>query len=164
MSIILLIIKKIKKNLSYFFCKFLSFVSATFLNNSSNFFKYNQFEENKRIGLQLIILPLFNINQESILKINNLSERKVIAEMKEKYEAVNPFQVNNTNSIPPPNNINHFASSYNTIISYSVLPVIKKYYPNLSENQIDKKLINLSKTILKTSLKNEPLKTIKKFI
>ena len=68
------------------------------------------------------------------------------------------------NSIPPPSNINHYASSYNTIISYSVLPVIKKYYPNLSENQIDKKLINLSKTILKTSLKNEPLKTIKIYL
>ena len=165
LSIILLIIKKIKKSFILFFVSFLSFVSATFLNNSSNFFKYNQFEENKRIGLQLIILPLFNIDQESILKINNLSERKVIAEMKEKYEAVNPFsEVNNTNSIPPPSNINHFASSYNTIISYSVLPVIKKYYPNLSENQIDKKLINLSKTILKTSLKNEPLKTIKIYL
>ena len=127
LSIILLIIKKIKKSFILFVVSFLSFVSATFLNNSSNFFKYNQFEENKRIGLQLIILPLFNINQESILKINNLSERKVIAEMKEKYEFVNPFsEVNNTNSIPPPSNINHFASSYNTIISYSVLPVIKK--------------------------------------
>ena len=62
------------------------------LNNSSNFFKYNQFEENKRIGLQLIILLLFNIDQESILKINNLSERKVIAEMKEKYELLIHFQ------------------------------------------------------------------------
>ena len=84
--------------------------------------------------------------------------------MKEKYEFVNPFsEVNNTNSIPPPSNINHFASSYNTIISYSVLPVIKKL-SKFIRNQIDKKLINLSKTILKTSLKNEPLKTIKIYL
>jgi len=164
-SLILLILKKVKKSFILFFVSFLSLVFATFLNKSSNFFKHHQFEENKRIGLQLIILPLFNISQESILKINNLEQRKIIAEMKEKYDIINPFsKVNKENTIPPPSNINHFASSYNIIISYSVLPVINNYYPNLSENQRDEKLINLSKTILKTSFKNEPLKTVKIYL
>ena len=164
-SLILLILKKIKKSFILFVVSFLSLVFATFLNKSSNFFKHHQFEENKRIGLQLIILPLFNISQESILKINNLEERKIIAEMKEMYDIINPFSnVNKENNISPPSNINHFASSYNSIISYSVLPVINKYYPNLSENQRDEKLINLSKTILKTSLKNESLKTVKIYL
>ena len=164
-SLILLILKKTKKSFLLFFVSFLSLVIATFLNKSSNFFKHHQFEENKRIGLQLIILPLFNISQESILKINNLEQRKIIAEMNEKYDIINPFsKVNKEITIPPPSNINHFASSYNIIISYSVLPVIKNYYPNLSENQRDEKLINLSKTILKTSFKNEPLKTVKIYL
>tara|TARA_Y100000589_G_scaffold331617_1_gene385933 strand:- start:5149 stop:6408 length:1260 start_codon:yes stop_codon:yes gene_type:complete len=164
-SLILLILKETRKSFILFIVSFFSLVSATFLNKSSNFLKHHQFEENKRIGLQLIILPLFNISQESILKINNLEERKIIAEMKEKYNAINPFsEVNKANNISPPSNINHFASSYNLIISDSVLPVVEKYYPNLSENQRDEKLIYLSKTILETSLKNEPLKTIKIYL
>ena len=62
----------------------------------------------------------------------------------------------------PLRNINHYASSYNIIISYSILPVIKSFYPGLTQNQIDKELIKLTKTILKTIIKYEPIKTIKK--
>ena len=68
-AIILLIINQQKKSLILFTISILSFFSATLINKSYSFLKYNQFEENKRIGLQMLILPLFNISQESILKI-----------------------------------------------------------------------------------------------
>ena len=63
----------------------------------------------------------------------------------------------------PLRNINHYASSYNILISYSVLPVVKNFYPGLTQNQIDKELIKLTKTILKTIIKYETVKTIKSY-
>ena len=63
--------KKIKKSLILFTVSILSFLSANFLNKSYVFLKYDEFEENKRIGLQVIVLPLFNISENSISKIEN---------------------------------------------------------------------------------------------
>ncbi len=163
-AIILLIINNQKKSLILFTVSILSFFSATLINKSYSFLKYSQFEENKRIGLQILILPLFNISQESILRIENDEQRKIISAMKEKFNNIDPFsKKNKSNNIMPLRNINHYASSYNIIISYSILPVIKSFYPGLTQNQIDKELIKLTKTILKTIIKYEPIKTIKSY-
>ena len=84
--------------------------------------------------------------------------------MKEKFNNIDPFyKKNKSNNIMPLRNINHYASSYNIIISYSILPVIEKFYPGLTQNQVDKELIKLTKTILKTIIKYEPIKTIKSY-
>ena len=164
-SVILFIMDNKKKSLILFTISILSFFSATLINKSYYFFNFGQFEENKRIGLQMLILPLFNINQELILKIEDERQRKVITEMKEKFNDIDPFyKKNKVNSIMPLSKINHYASSYNIIISYSVLPVIKNHHPDLTQNKIDKELIKLSKTILKTSFKYEPIKTLKIYL
>ena len=84
--------------------------------------------------------------------------------MKEKFNNIDPFSQKNLSSdIMPLRKINHYASSYNIIISYSVLPVIKKFFPDLTQSQIDKELIKLAKTILKTSIKYETVKTLKSY-
>ncbi len=164
-SVILLIVNNKKKSLILFTISILSFFSATLINKSYYFLNYGQFEENKRIGLQMFILPLFNINQELILKIENEQERKIITEMKDRFNNIDPFyKKNKINSIMPLSKINHYASSYNIIITHSVLPVIKNHYPDLTQNQIDKELIKLSKTTLKTSIKYEPIKTLKIYL
>ena len=164
-SIILFLVSKQKKFLILFSVSILSFFSATLINKSYSFLKFNQFEENKRIGLQILILPLFNISKESILKIDNEEQREIIIEMKEKFNNIDPFyKKNQSNSILPLRKINHYASSYNIIISYSVSPVIRKYFPDLTQSQIDKELIKLTKTILKTSLKYETIKTLKGYL
>ena len=164
-SIILFLINQQKKSLILFSISILSFFSATLINKSYSFLKYNQFEENKRVGLQMLILPLFNISQESILKIENEEQRKIITEMKEKFNNIDPFsKKNRSNNIMPLMKINHYASSYNIIISYSVLPVVKKFFPDLTQSQIDKELIKLAKTILKTSIKYETVKTLKSYL
>ncbi len=164
-SLILLIINNQKKSLILFTVSILSFFSATLINKSYSFLKYNQFEENKRIGLQMLILPLFNISKESILKIENEKHLKIITEMKEKFNNIDPFSKRNkSNNILPLRKINHYASSYNILINYSVIPVIKKFYPDLTQNQIDKELIKLTKTILKTSIKYETVKTLKSYL
>ena len=163
-AIILLIINNQKKSLILFTVSILSFFSASLINKSYSFLKYSQFEENKRIGLQILILPLFNISKESILRIENDEQRKIISEMKETFNNIDPFyKKNKTNNIMPLRNINHYASSYNIIKSYSVLPVIEKFYPGLTQNQVDKELIRLTKTILKTMIKYETIKTIKSY-
>ena len=164
-SFILLFTRKPKKSLILFTVSILSFLSASFLNKSYVLLKHDKFEENKRVGLQLIVLPLFNISDESILKIENLKDRKIIAKMKKRYNNIDPFfNVDKKKNILPLRNINHFATSYNIIISYSILPVLKESFPDLTNSQRDEKLINLAKIILKTSMKYEPIKTIKIYL
>ena len=139
---------------SFFTVSILSLLSANFLNKSYVLLKYDQFEENKRIGLQLIVLPLFNISEESISKIENQKERKIITKMKESFNNIDPFfNLDKKKNILPLRNINHFATSYNIIISYSIHPVLKESFPDLTYSQRDEKLINLAKIILKTSMK-----------
>ena len=149
-SFFLLIIRNLKKSLILFTVSILSLLSANFLNKSYVLLKYDQFEENKRIGLQLIVLPLFNISEESISKIENQKERKIITKMKESFNNIDPFfNLDKKKNILPLRNINHFATSYNIIISYSIHPVLKESFPDLTYSQRDEKLINLAKIILK---------------
>lgn len=164
-SFFLLIMSNLKKSLILFTVSILSLLSANFLNKSYVLLKYDQFEENKRIGLQLIVLPLFNISEESISKIENQKERKIITKMKESINNIDPFfNVDKKKNILPLRNINHFATSYNIIISYSIHPVLKESFPDLTYSQRDEKLINLAKIILKTSMKYEPVKTVKLYL
>ena len=164
-SFFLLIIRNLKKSLILFTVSILSLLSANFLNKSYVLLKYDQFEENKRIGLQLIVLPLFNISEESISKIENQKERKIITKMKESFNNIDPFfNLDKKKNILPLRNINHFATSYNIIISYSIHPVLKESFPDLTYSQRDEKLINLAKIILKTSMKYEPIKTVKLYL
>ena len=157
--------RNLKKSLILFTVSILSLLSANFLNKSYVLLKYDQFEENKRIGLQLIVLPLFNISEESISKIENQKERKIITKMKESFNNIDPFfNLDKKKNILPLRNINHFATSYNIIISYSIHPVLKESFPDLTYSQRDEKLINLAKIILKTSMKYEPIKTVKLYL
>ena len=85
--------------------------------------------------------------------------------MKDEYNKIDPFfDIDKKKNILPLRNVNHYANSYNIIISYSILPVLNKYFPDLTQSEKDKKLINLSKIILKTSMQYEPIKTIKLYL
>lgn len=160
-GLIILIVKEYKKAFLLFMISVLSFIFASLINKSYSMKNFDNFEENKRIGLQLIVLPLFNLEESTLLKIN-ANERKAIIEMKNLLKTIDPYSnKENLTKIKPSKIINHYADSYNSIISYSILPVVEKYYPNITNKQRDDRLIELSLLILTASIKNEPLKTIK---
>ena len=82
--------------------------------------------------------------------------------MKDKLIFNDPY--NNQEIFKASRPINNFATSYNTIISNVIYPTLKERYPEYTYNEIDKKLIKLSKEIIFVSLINQPISLLSAYI
>ena len=82
--------------------------------------------------------------------------------MKEKLIKNDPY--NNQEIFEASRPINNFAASYNTIISKAIYPTLEERYPKYKYNEIDKKLIELTKEIVFVCLLNQPISLISAYV
>ncbi len=154
----------IKKKQGFFFiiCGILGFFISSNIDKTYHYFKHDRFGTIPFTGIQIINLPLFTISKENIEKIRNPSHKIDILLMKEKLIKNDPY--NNQEIFEASRPINNFAASYNTIISKAIYPTLRERYPEYKYNEIDKKLIELTKEIVFVCLLNQPVSLITAYI
>ncbi len=154
----------IKKKQGFFFiiCGILGFFISSNIDKTYHYFKHDRFGTIPFTGIQIINLPLFTISKKNIEKIRNPSHKIDILLMKEKLIKNDPY--NNQEIFEASRPINNFAASYNTIISKAIYPTLRERYPEYKHNEIDKKLIELTKEIVFVCLLNQPVSLISAYI
>ena len=158
----LFLIKKKKQGFFFIICGIFGFFISSNIDKTYHYFKHDRFETIPFTGIQIINLPLFTISKENIEKIKNSSHKIDILLMKEKLIKNDPY--NNQEIFEASRPINNFAASYNTIISNAIYPTLKERYPEYKYNEIDKKLIELTKEIVFVCLLNQPISLISAYI
>ena len=158
----LFFIKKRKQGCYYIICGILGFFISSNIDKTYHYFKHDRYGTTPLTGIKIINLPLFTISRENIEKIKSPSYKVDILTMKDKLIFNDPY--NNQEIFKASRPINNFATSYNTIISNVIYPTLKERYPEYTYNEIDKKLIKLSKEIIFVSLINQPISLLSAYI
>ena len=158
----LFLIKKKKQGIFFIISAILGFFISSNIDKTYHYFKHDRFGTIPFTGIQIINLPLFTISKENIGKIRNPSHKTDILLMKEKLIKNDPYS--NQEIFEASRSINNFAASYNTIISKAIYPTLEERYPKYKYNEIDKKLIELTKEIVFVCLLNQPISLISAYV
>ena len=158
----LFFIKKRKQGCFYIICGILGFFISSNIDKTYHYLKHDRYGTTPFTGIKIINLPLFTISKENIEKIKNPSHKIDILTMKEKLIINDPYNKQDIFKASRP--INNFAISYNSIISEVIYPTLKERYPEYKYNEIDKKLIKLSKEIILVCLQNQQFALLSAYI